>query len=190
MHAGCTRAASTGLALDSRRLRQVALALELYAHSLAERVPSWALKRDHVAMAKRKQGEAEKSIRSFQESIPLLRAQVVEADAGAAAKLELAAIDPAAIDIDAPDAVRAASVGGWSLLPDDELQRLQQQHTTRVIEESSKHRGSALLESALGDTHDIEPDDLAEMARITLEDVTLEQVGGPPLHADCPLMAC
>ena len=28
-----------------------------------------------------------------------------------------------------------------------------------------------------GETHDIEPEDLQEMARITLQDVTLEQVG-------------
>jgi hypothetical protein len=36
-------------------------------------------------------------------------------------------------------------------------------------------RGAVLLESSLGETHDIEPEDLQEMARITLQDVTLEQ---------------
>jgi hypothetical protein len=134
-----------------------------------------ALKKEHAAMAKRKQAEAEKTLASIRESIPLLRTQLMEAEAAAAVKLQRANVDPAAIDTDAPEAVRAASAGPWTLLPDVELQRLQQLHTTRLIEESSKIRGAVLLESSLGETHDIEPEDLQEMARITLQDVTLEQ---------------
>ena len=128
-------------------------------------------------MAKRKQAEAEKTLASIRESIPLLRTQLMEAEAAAAVKLQRANVDPAAIDTDAPEAVRAASAGPWTLFPAVELQRLQQLHTTRLIEESSKIRGAVLLESSLGETHDIEPEDLQEMARITLQDVTLEQVG-------------
>ena len=77
-----------------------------------------ALKKEHAAMAKRKQAEAEKTLASIRESIPLLRTQLMEAEAAAAVKLQRANVDPAAIDTDAPEAVRAASAGFWTLLPD------------------------------------------------------------------------
>ena len=87
-------------------------------------------------MAKRKQAEAEKALASIRESIPLLRTQLMEAEAAAAVKLQRANVDPAAIDTDAPEAVRAASAGPWTLLPDVELQRSHDTPDRRVLKDT------------------------------------------------------
>ena len=116
-------------------------------------------------MAKRKQAEAEKTLASFRESIPLLCTELTEAEAAAAVKLQWTQRPSTRTPL-RQSGRRRRALGPfyptWSCSG----------RTTRLIEESSKIRGAVLLESSLGETHDIEPEDLQEKA---LQDVTLEQ---------------
>ena len=110
---------------------------------------------------------------SFNELLASLRVEVTEAEAEAQAKADAAAVDGA----DAAAAAFAASAAAvanatWQPISEAEIRSLQVEHARGLVLASSQRRAASLLSAFVTP---LDAPSLAELARLTLEDLELEQ---------------